>query len=69
MKKHMTGPDVAKRLGVRPATIRSWRCQGKGPPYHQPAGQGTQATYDPDVVELFASTFKARRKKNGHPTE
>jgi DNA-binding transcriptional MerR regulator len=67
MKKHLTGREVAERLGVEPATIRAWRSRGGGPPFSQPAGKGTQATYDPDVVEMFAA-MKNRRKSNGrHP--
>jgi len=65
MKRHMTGPEVAKRLGLEAATIRSWRSQGKGPPYQQPAGKGTQATYDPDVVEFFATQIWPKQKRGG----
>ena len=65
MKKHLTGAEVAKLLGVAPATIRAWRSRGQGPPYSQPAGMGTQATYDPDVVDLYVkSGFGAKRRKS-----
>jgi transposase len=65
MSRHMTGPEVAKRLGVSPATIRSWRARGEGPPFVQPAGKGTQATYDPQVVEFFIAEVWANRKRGG----
>ena len=65
MKQHMTGPQVATRLGVKNATIRSWRLRGVGPPFSQPAGKGSQATYDPDVVELFATEIWSTKKRGG----
>ena len=40
-------------LGLAPATMRAWRHKGVGPPYQQLAGKGTQAIYDPDVVDWF----------------
>lgn len=58
MKQHLTGSEVASLLGVDPATVRAWRSRGQGPPYNQPAGKGTQATYDPDVVALFAASWR-----------
>ena len=57
-KLHMTGAEVADLFGVSPATIRAWRSRGQGPPFNQPAGKGTQATYDPDVIALFAGTWR-----------
>lgn len=68
MKRHMTGAEVAQMLGVSPATIRAWRSRGQGPPFQQPAGKGTQATYDPDVVAMFAS-MNGGRKRNADRTD
>jgi DNA-binding transcriptional MerR regulator len=65
MKRHMTGAEVATRLGVKDATIRAWRSRGGGPPFSQPAGKGTQATYDPEVVEFFATQVWPNRKRGG----
>jgi predicted site-specific integrase-resolvase len=65
MKRFMTGTEVATRLGLQPATIRSWRRDGKGPPYSQQAGKGTQAIYDPDVVEWFATQVWPTMKRGG----
>jgi uncharacterized protein YjcR len=28
MKRHLTGPEVAKMLGVKPDTVRAWRWRG-----------------------------------------
>jgi DNA-binding transcriptional MerR regulator len=53
VKRHLTGPEVATILGVKPNTMRAWRSRGQGPPFNQPAGPGTQATYDPDVLALW----------------
>jgi DNA-binding transcriptional MerR regulator len=63
MKRHLTGPEVAKMLGVKPDTVRAWRWRGYGPPFHQPAGKGTQATYDPDVVDMWLRMNKEGRKR------
>lgn len=64
MKMHLTGPEVATLLGVDAATIRAWRSRGQGPPFSQPAGKGTQATYDPDVVAMFAAHWR-KGQRNG----
>lgn len=69
MSRHLTGPEVAKRLGVSPATIRAWRSRGGGPPFTQPAGKGTQATYDPQVVEFYATEVFPNRKRGGRNAE
>lgn len=69
MKKHLTGPEVAALLGVSPATIRAWRSRGRGPPFSQPAGHGTQATYDPDVVTMFAAMDRRDGRKRGGKNE
>lgn len=61
MKRHLTSTEVAAILGVKPNTLRVWRMRGKGPPYNQPAGKGSQATYDPDVVELFIRSGSRRK--------
>lgn len=58
MKRHLTSTEVAAVLGVKPNTVRVWRMRGTGPPYQQLAGKGSQPTYDPDVVELFAKTWR-----------
>ena len=62
MKRHITGPEVAAMLGVKPNTVRAWRTRGKGPPFYQPAGPGSQATYDPDMVKLWAKFNPVRGK-------
>ncbi len=31
--QYITGPNLARRLGLKPQTIRSWRLSGYGPPY------------------------------------
>lgn len=66
MKRHLTGREVAKILGVKPNTIRAWRCRGQGPPYEQPAGPGTQATYDPAVVEMYVRMQQGKGGRDGN---
>jgi uncharacterized protein YjcR len=63
MKRHLTGPEVAAMLGVKPDTVRAWRWRGQGPPFHQPAGKGTQATYDPDVIEMWMERSKEGQRR------
>ena len=63
MKRHLTGAEVAEILGVKPDTVRAWRWRGQGPPFNQPAGKGTQATYDPDVVDMWLTHSKEGRKR------
>jgi hypothetical protein len=46
--------QAALRLGVSPATLRSWRCRGVGPPYVK-LGHGTYASvrYNPGDLDDF----------------
>ncbi len=46
--------QAARRLGVSPATLRSWRCREIGPPFVK-LGRGTQAPvrYNPDDLDEF----------------
>lgn len=64
MKTHLTGPEVAEMLGVKPDTVRAWRWRGQGPPFNQPAGKGTQAIYDPQVVAMWAKFNGGRRRRH-----
>ena len=64
-KVHLTGAEVAAMLGVKPETVRAWRSRGQGPPFNQPAGKGTQATYDPEVVKMWIGFSEGRRKRRG----
>jgi hypothetical protein len=43
--------QAARRLGVSPATLRSWRCREIGPPFVK-LGLGSQAPvrYNPELV-------------------
>lgn len=50
-------------LGVKPDTVRAWRWRGQGPPFHQPAGKGTQATYDPDVIKMWLKLNKEGKRR------
>lgn len=51
--------DAAALIGVTPATLRFWRCKGKGPRFIK-LGQSKQAgvCYDPADIEAW----KAARK-------
>ena len=46
--------QAARRLGISPATLRSWRCRQIGPPFIK-LGLGTQAPvrYNPDDLDEF----------------
>src|SRR5262249_15326895 len=46
--------QTALRLGVSPATLRSWRCRGIGPPYIK-LGRGINASvrYNPIDLDEF----------------
>lgn len=63
--EHMTGSQVAAFLSVSDATIRKWRERGQGPRFHQPAGEGTQATYDPVDVATFALRWNGLNSRKG----
>ena len=51
--------EAAELIGVTPATLRFWRCKGKGPRFIK-LGQSKQAgvCYDPADIEAW----KAARK-------
>lgn len=59
-RRPLTTREVAERISevwgrpVSPATVRTWRHRGQGPPFEQPAGKGSQPTYFPELVELWA---------------
>lgn len=55
MARLLTGSEVAKMLGVSPATVRSWRARGQGPKYEQRGGPGTQALYHPLSVMVWSN--------------
>jgi hypothetical protein len=48
--------QTAVKLGISPATLRSWRCRGIGPPYIK-LGQSTNASvrYNPIDLDEFLS--------------
>ena len=55
--KHITllnDNKTASRLGISPATLRSWRCRGIGPPYIK-LGSSTNASvrYNPIDLDEF----------------
>ncbi len=43
--------EAAKRLGMRPPTLRSWRCRGVGPVYIK-LGRGKRAAVRYDLRDL-----------------
>ena len=45
---------AAELLGVAPATLRSWRYRGKGPPYRKVGGIRATPIYAPEEVEMWA---------------
>jgi len=50
-------PLIAKYLGISSGTLRSWRCQGKGPEYIK---IGATVFYDRNVIDqwLAARVFQ-----------
>lgn len=52
---------AAKLLGVAPATLRSWRFRGKGPPYRKVGGARATPIYAPEEVELWALSHRKAR--------
>lgn len=45
---------AAKILGVKPATLRSWRHRGKGPPFKRAtSNKFSSCVYTPEEVELW----------------
>lgn len=62
-RKLLSTPEAASLMGIQPATLRSWRLRGRGPPYEQPAGRGTAVVYAPENVDLFILRRNEGRKK------
>ena len=46
----MTSDEVAARLGVKPALMRTWRARGKGPNFHK---LGQTVVYLPSDVTAW----------------
>jgi len=42
--------EAATRLGLSPATLRTWRCRGKGPTFSK---YGGAVRYDSDEIERY----------------
>jgi len=64
--KIISSNDAAAMLGVTPATLRYWRCKGKGPRFIKLGGcRQAGVAYDPADIEAwkaartFASTSAA----------
>ena len=57
--KIISSNDAAAMLGVTPATLRYWRCKGKGPRFIK-LGQSKQAgvCYDPADIEAWMAARK-----------
>lgn len=47
---HLSSPEAARQLGLRPHTLRVWRMQGKGPKYLRLGGPRARCVYS--VEEL-----------------
>lgn len=57
--KIISSNDAAALIGVTPATLRFWRCKGKGPRFIK-LGQSKQAgvCYDPADIEAWKTARK-----------
>jgi predicted DNA-binding transcriptional regulator AlpA len=56
-KQLVRSPLIAKDLGITAGTLRTWRCQGKGPQYIK---IGATVFYDRNVIDqwLAARVFQ-----------
>jgi Helix-turn-helix domain len=52
--------QAARILGVKPSTMRSWRCRGIGPSYHK-LGEGVRARTRYTRTDLEAFVLQGRR--------
>ena len=48
-----TTREAAEYLGQSPATLRSWRHRGIGPPFTKPIGRGLAAHYQTEDREKW----------------
>ena len=55
MKQLLTTKQAANRLGLRPQTLRKWRCFGGGPRYVRLGGRRGRAMYSPSTLEEWVS--------------
>jgi len=60
LQKQLTSSQVADIIGIKPQTLRVWRCTGRGPKYHRYGERYSRAYYNPDEVQkwLEARKFK-----------
>jgi len=52
--------EAAQRLGMKPPTLRSWRCRGVGPAYIK-LGRGKRAAVRYDLRDLARFVEQGRR--------
>ena len=63
----MTSDEVAARLGVKPALMRTWRNRGKGPKWHK---FGSSVVYTPaDVAAWELEQMKLARERRRRKEE
>ena len=67
--EYITGPQLARRLGLQSQTIRAWRLSGDGPPYVRlsdgPHGRVLYRRADVDkwlAARVFASTSEEKAR-------
>jgi hypothetical protein len=49
----LSSPEAAKRLGIRPGTLRLWRMTGQGPAYVRYSGPRGRAVYLESAIAEF----------------
>ncbi len=61
MSKPINTKNAAERIGVKPQTLRTWRCRGCGPVYTRLGGPRGRAVYDVDELDRWLSerTFRS----------
>lgn len=61
MDAYISSPEVARRLGLKPQTLRKWRALGQGPAYVRLGGstQG-RVMYSTQIIERWLAERTAR---------
>ena len=65
MQKRLTTKEVARMAGVCDRTVRTWKAEGKGPPYTQ-FGERGRILYDEQDVLDWLDSQKVHPGSNGH---
>jgi transposase-like protein len=61
MNNYLPSPEAARRIGLKPHTLRVWRMAGRGPAYTRLGGPRARAVYEVEALEawLRERTFRS----------